>query len=132
MRHPGRRTPLYVVVGRHRGSADGAQSNRKVTVTGLSWLTPLLEAALAFHHAVRGAEDDLDAVIDRLREATVNGDFAYYVPIAAAMGDQPRPDGPTIRWLDDECTVRTPWRALVTARQDRLHGRELASGPSPA
>ncbi|MFD4605688.1 tol-pal system YbgF family protein [Streptomyces sp. NPDC058464] len=92
----------------------------EITVTGLPWLTPLLETALAFHHAVRGADDDLDAVIDRLLEATTSGDFAYYVPIAAAMADRPRPDGPAIHWLEGERTVLARWRALVTARRGRL------------
>ncbi|MGP4091291.1 ATP/GTP-binding protein [Streptomyces sp. KR55] len=96
----------------------------EITVAGLAWLTPLLETALAFHHAVRGAQDDLAATIDRLREETANGDFAYYVPIAAAMGDLPQPTGPAIRWLDDEPTVRARWRALVTARQHRLRGTQ--------
>jgi hypothetical protein len=96
----------------------------EITVAGLAWLTPLLETALAFHHAVRGAQDDLAATIDRLREATANGDFAYYRHIAAAMGDLPQPAGPAIRWLDDEPTVRTRWRDLVTARQHRLHGTQ--------
>ncbi|MGW7261285.1 ATP/GTP-binding protein [Streptomyces sp. NPDC054834] len=96
----------------------------EITVAGLAWLTPLLETALAFHHAVRGAQDDLAATIDRLHEATANGDFAYYRHIAAAMGDLPQPAGPAIRWLDDEPTVRTRWRALVTARQHRLHGTQ--------
>lgn len=56
--------------------------------------------------------------------ATPNGDFAYYRHIAAAMGDLPQPAGPAIRWLDDEPTVRARWRALVTARQHRLHGTQ--------
>ncbi|MFJ6752787.1 hypothetical protein ACIQNI_32085 [Streptomyces sp. NPDC091266] len=46
------------------------------TVAGLPWLTPLIETTVAFHHAVRGAHDDLTATIDRLRQATANGDFA--------------------------------------------------------
>lgn len=78
----------------------------EIAVAGLAWLPPLLEAALAFHHAVRGAQDDLTAAIERLREATASGDFAYYVHIAAAMGDLPLPNGPAIQWLDDEPIVR--------------------------
>ncbi|MFK0114005.1 ATP/GTP-binding protein [Streptomyces sp. NPDC091217] len=92
----------------------------EITVTGLPWLTPLLETALAFHHAVRGDEDDLTAAINRLREATATGDFAYYVTITDAMGDRPHPDAPAIRWLDDEQVVRERWRALVEARRTRL------------
>ncbi|MFG2681279.1 ATP/GTP-binding protein [Streptomyces sp. NPDC048392] len=92
----------------------------EINVAGLAWLTPLLETALAFHHAVRGAQDDLTATIDRLREETANGDFAYYVHITAAMGDLPQPAGPAIRWLDGEQATRERWRALVNARRDRL------------
>ncbi|MFI2764320.1 hypothetical protein ACH5A3_36635 [Streptomyces echinatus] len=92
----------------------------EITVAGLAWLTPLLETALVFHHAVRAAQDDLTAAIDRLHEATANGDFAYYLHIAAAMGDLPQPSGPAIQWLDDEPTVRARWRSLVTARQYHL------------
>jgi tetratricopeptide (TPR) repeat protein len=92
----------------------------EITVAGLSWLTPLLETALVFHHAVRGALDDLTATVDRLHDATANGDFAYYVHIAAAMGDLPQPSGSAVQWLDDETTVRARWRSLVTARQHHL------------
>ncbi|MEY9997515.1 tetratricopeptide (TPR) repeat protein [Streptomyces sp. V4I8] len=92
----------------------------EIAVAGLAWLTPLLEVTLVFHHAVRGAQDDLTATIDRLHEATANGDFAYYVHIAAAMGDLPQPSGSAVQWLDDEPTVRARWRSLVTARQHHL------------
>ncbi|WP_331736656.1 ATP/GTP-binding protein (plasmid) [Streptomyces canus] len=92
----------------------------EIAVAGLASLTPLLEHTLVFHHAVRGAQDDLTATIDRLHEATANGDFAYYVHIAAAMGDLPQPSGSAIQWLDDEPTVRGRWRSLVTARQHHL------------
>ncbi|GAA2522858.1 ATP/GTP-binding protein [Streptomyces longisporus] len=92
----------------------------EITVAGLAWLTPLLETTLVFHQAVRGAQDDLTATIDRLHEATANGDFAYYVHIAAAMGDLPQPSRSAVQWLDDELTVRARWRSLVTARQHHL------------
>ncbi|UQA97128.1 hypothetical protein [Streptomyces halobius] len=55
---------------------------------------------------------------------TASGDFRYYVHIAASMGDRPQPDGPAIRWLDNQHTVRARWRALVTARQDHLRGAQ--------
>ncbi|WP_308124893.1 ATP/GTP-binding protein [Streptomyces sp. NEAU-YJ-81] len=96
----------------------------EIAVSGLAWLTPLLETALAFHHAVRDAPDDLAATLDRLREATANGDFTYYVDIATAMGGLPQPAGSTVLWLDDAHTVRERWRALVTARQDHLRGTQ--------
>ncbi|KOT79202.1 hypothetical protein ADK70_31480 [Streptomyces rimosus subsp. pseudoverticillatus] len=86
----------------------------------VSGLVQLLETALAFHHAVRDAHDDLTATLDGLREATANGDFAYYVNIAAAMDDLSQPTGTAVQWLDSETTVRARWRALVTARQRHL------------
>ncbi|GLW19832.1 hypothetical protein Stsp01_65750 [Streptomyces sp. NBRC 13847] len=76
--------------------------------------------ALAFHHAVRGAQDDLTATLDRLRQETASGDFSYYVDIATAMGNLPQPAGSAVQWLDDAHTVRQRWRGLVTARQDHL------------
>ncbi|WP_307841677.1 ATP/GTP-binding protein [Streptomyces endocoffeicus] len=94
------------------------------TVAGLPWLTPLIYTAVAFHHAVRDAQNDLTTTLDRLREATANGDYAYYVDIATAMGNLPKPAGSTTQWLDDAHTVRERWRALVTAR--RAH---LSTGP---
>ncbi|MEU9117514.1 DUF6000 family protein [Streptomyces sp. NPDC048483] len=102
---------------------QGLRLARDHRLTDLSWLTPLIETAVAFHHAVRGAHDDLTATIDRLRKATANGDFTYYVHIATAMGDLPQPDGPAIRWLDAEHTVRPRWRTLVIARRERLHAQ---------
>ncbi|MGA5565286.1 hypothetical protein ACPCUV_29520 [Streptomyces platensis] len=94
------------------------------TVAGLPWLTPLIETTVAFHHAVRGADDDLTATLDRLREVTADGDFAYYVDIATAMGELPEPAGSDVQWIDDAHTVRQRWRGLVTARQDHLHGTQ--------
>ncbi|GAA3163408.1 ATP/GTP-binding protein [Streptomyces ramulosus] len=92
----------------------------EITVAGLDWMIPLLETALAFHHAVRGAHDDLEATVERLRAATTSGDFAYYVDIACAMGDLTPPADSRVQWLDDAHTVRERWRTLVTARQDHL------------
>ncbi|MGW1364493.1 ATP/GTP-binding protein [Streptomyces chartreusis] len=107
--------------GTDQDVTDRASTLRtEIRTAGLAWLTPLLETALAFHHAVREATDELAATIDRLREATATGDFAYYVTVAAAMGDLPQPTGHAIRWLDDVEIVRARWRALVTARQHRI------------
>ncbi|MGX1854590.1 hypothetical protein [Streptomyces sp. NPDC055299] len=94
----------------------------ETTVAGLPWPTPLIETATAFHHAVRGADDDLAATLDRLRQAIEGGDFAYYVDIATAMGGLPQPAESATWWLEDAHTVRQRWRALVTARQDHLRG----------
>ncbi|MGK5548487.1 ATP/GTP-binding protein, partial [Streptomyces sp. URMC 127] len=105
----------------HNDVTDRATVLRtEIAVSGLAGYGPLLETALAFHHAVRGAHDDLTTAIGRLREATANGDYAYYIHIAAAMGDLPQPASPAIHWLDDAHTVRARWRALVTARQHHL------------
>ncbi|WP_411137981.1 ATP/GTP-binding protein [Streptomyces sp. C10] len=90
------------------------------TGAGLPWLTPLIETTLAFHHAVRGAHDDLTAAIDRLRQETAGGDFAYYVDIATAMGDLPQPTCSAIQWLDDAHTVRQRWHDLVMSRRRYL------------
>lgn len=79
---------------------------------------------MAFHHAVRGAHDDLTATIDRLRQETANGDFAYYVDVATAMGDLAQPAESAVQWLDDAHTVRDRWRALVAARQDHVRGAQ--------
>nr|WP_161558438.1 hypothetical protein [Streptomyces antimycoticus] len=104
------------------------------TVAGLPWLTPLIHTAVAFHHAVRDAPDDLTATIDHLRETTATGDFAYYVGIATAMGGLPQPAGSAIQWLDDTHSPRTlarprhhpprpPARHLSCAK-----GRRIGSG----
>ncbi|MBV6703137.1 hypothetical protein KV557_39620 [Kitasatospora aureofaciens] len=95
----------------------------QIDVAGLPWLIPLLETALVFHHAVRGAEDDLTAAIARLREATAGGDFAYYLDIAHFMAGRPLPAPSTTLWLDDEETVRNRWRALVAVRRNHLDTR---------
>lgn len=104
----------------HDVTGRAAVMRAEIDIAGLTWLIPLLETALAFHHAVRGAQNDLTATIDRLRAATANGDYAYCLHIAAAMGDLPQPTEPAIQWLDDDATVRARWRALVTTRQHHL------------
>ncbi|KWT63811.1 hypothetical protein ADL21_00115 [Streptomyces albus subsp. albus] len=123
-----RATVLYARVaalvrdaGTDRDVTDRATVLRtEATTAGLPWILPLLETALAFHHAVRGAHDDLTATLNRLRASTADGDFAYSVNIAAAMGGMPCPADSAIQWLDSETTVRARWRTLVTARQRHL------------
>jgi hypothetical protein len=102
---------------------EGARTLRaEIHAAGITAARTALDLALAFHHAVLDQQDDLTATIGRLREATANEDFAYYVHIAAAMGDLPQSSSePAIRWLDGESTVRARWRALVTARQHHLN-----------
>ncbi|MFD5735793.1 hypothetical protein ACFWIY_23615 [Streptomyces sioyaensis] len=68
--------------------------------------------------------DDLNATLDRLRQVTANGHFAYYVDIATAIGDLPQPAGSAIQWIVDAHTVRERWHALVTARQTHLRGTQ--------
>ncbi|MGA4953776.1 ATP/GTP-binding protein [Streptomyces lydicamycinicus] len=126
-----RATTFYAAVAalvRDAGTEDvtdrAAVLRAESAVAGLPWIVPLIETATAFHHAVRGADDDLDATMDCLRQETANGDFAYYVDIATAMGDQPQPANSTTQWLDDAHVVRQRWRALVTARQDHLRGAQ--------
>ncbi|MFF4754980.1 hypothetical protein ACWD5R_33195 [Streptomyces sp. NPDC002514] len=92
-----------------------------IDVAGLAWLTPLLETALAFHHAVQAAHDDLTTAIGRLREATSTGDYAYYADIAHFMAARPLPMPSTTTWLDTADAVRNRWHNLVTARQHHLN-----------
>ncbi|MEV6682696.1 ATP/GTP-binding protein [Streptomyces erythrochromogenes] len=99
---------------------DRVQTLRtELTVAGLSWLGPTLDIALAFHHAVLDANQDLAATTDRLRESTTTGSYAYYAHIAAALGNLPQPQ-PPVRWLEDEHTIRERWHTLVTTRQAHL------------
>lgn len=101
---------------------DRAQILRtELTVAGLTWLTPLLETALAFHHAVLDQQHHLTDDITRLSELTRNGDYAYYADIARFMGDLPLPDRSSpVQWLDGQEVTRTRWRALVTRRRSHL------------
>ncbi|MFE9427714.1 ATP/GTP-binding protein [Kitasatospora sp. NPDC006697] len=89
----------------------------RIDVAGLPWLTPLLETALAFHHAIRDEHDAHATALERLTAATAGGDFAYYLDIAHYMAGQPLPHPTSTRWLDTEDTVRARWRATVTGRQ---------------
>ncbi|MFI0915344.1 tetratricopeptide repeat protein [Streptomyces abikoensis] len=91
----------------------------EITVGGLASTQPTLELALAFHHAVRGADDALNATVARLEEITQGGDYAYYTDIVCFMADRPIParPGPPARWLDGEAATRDRWHTLVTARR---------------
>ncbi|WP_441247964.1 hypothetical protein [Kitasatospora sp. McL0602] len=90
----------------------------QIDVAGLPWLTPLRETAVALHHAVCDDQDGLAAALDRLREATANGDFAYYLDVAHYMADLPLPVPSTTHWLGDEAATRSRWRSVVTTRQN--------------
>ncbi|MGW7008156.1 hypothetical protein ACWGCW_36535 [Streptomyces sp. NPDC054933] len=97
---------------------------------GLPFLHRFVELALAFHHAVRGEDQDLTATIGRLRTLTASGDFAYFTDIAHFMGDLPLPTetASTTRWLDGEQATRQRWRALVTVSLLRFDGHHRCGG----
>ncbi|UQA91469.1 YfgM family protein [Streptomyces halobius] len=105
------------------GVTDRAQTLRtELTVAGLTWLNPSLDTALAFHHAVLGADQDLTATIDHLRESTATGGYAHCTDIAHFMADLPLPEpGTHTQWLDSASATRERWRALVTARRAHLN-----------
>ncbi|WP_042422173.1 ATP/GTP-binding protein [Streptacidiphilus anmyonensis] len=107
--------------GTDRGFTDRVTVLRtQIDVAGLPWLIPLLETALAFHHTVRGTQDELTATIARLREVTANGDFAYYVDIACFMAGRPLPAPSTTMWLEPEATVRQRWSTVADRRRTAL------------
>ncbi|MGI5532469.1 ATP/GTP-binding protein [Streptomyces syringium] len=104
------------------GVTDRAQNLRTdIDNAGLPYLIRFLELGLAFHHAVRGAGDDLGATVERLNGLTAGGDFAYFPDIAAAMGGISRPPSPHVRWLTSHGAVQEGWRTLVTARRAHLN-----------
>ncbi|MER6218837.1 hypothetical protein ABT213_33010 [Streptomyces sp. NPDC001674] len=84
---------------------------------GLPFLHRFVELALAFHHAVRGEEQDQAATIGRLHALTTTGDFAYFTDIAHYMAGLPLPETSTTRWTKSEAGVRSAWRR---ARQEHL------------
>ncbi|MFD9795510.1 ATP/GTP-binding protein [Streptomyces sp. NPDC059070] len=104
------------------GVTDRAQSlHSEIDTAGLPYLTRFVELALAFHHAVRGAEEDLDATITRLQELTDAGDYAYFTDLARFMGGLPLPQtAPRVQWLEGEPVTRERWQALVAARRAYL------------
>ncbi|MFE5097025.1 ATP/GTP-binding protein [Streptomyces sp. NPDC056638] len=103
------------------GITDRAQGlHTDIEAAGLPFLHRFVELALAFHHAVRGEDQDMAATISRLRELTAIGDFAYFTDIAHFMAALPLPEPSTTRWTKDEDDVRSAWRGLVQARQEHL------------
>ncbi|MER8073644.1 hypothetical protein ABTZ59_36020 [Streptomyces sp. NPDC094034] len=99
---------------------DRAQNlNTGITGAGLPFLHRFVELAVAFHHAVRGEDQELAATIGRLRELTATGDFAYFAEIAHYMGGLPLPGPTTTQWIDSPDTVRTRWQHLVHTRRTR-------------
>lgn len=102
----------------------GLPRPRRGRVAGLTYIELTLELALAFHHAVRDADDEVAAAIARLRENTRDGDYAYYGDIVHFMTGLPLDTASTARWTDRESVTRQRWHALVTARRNHL-----ADGP---
>ena len=91
----------------------------ELDTAGLTSMTPTLELAAAFHHAVLDNHAALTVTISHLRELTQDGNFAYYADIAHFMGSIPTPAGvasPT-RWIDGEQTTRARWRSLLDSRR---------------
>ncbi|MEV5937104.1 hypothetical protein ACIQCD_31125 [Streptomyces sp. NPDC093250] len=87
---------------------------------GITAAEAVLELTLAFHHAVLDEQDNVRAVIDRLRELARTGDYAYYADIAHYMAGLPLPGQASARWLDGADAVRTRWHNLVETRRARL------------
>ncbi|MFJ4569055.1 ATP/GTP-binding protein [Streptomyces caelestis] len=104
------------------GIDDRAQALRAdIHTAGVTYTELTLELALAFHHAVREAHDEMGAAISRLHAATGGGDYAYYSDIAHFMAGLPLEAASRARWLDGQQPTRQRWRTLVTTRRDHLH-----------
>ncbi|MEU3353061.1 hypothetical protein [Streptomyces sp. NPDC037389] len=107
------------------GVTDRAQHlHADIEATGLPFLHRFVELALAFHHAVRGEDQDLAATIDRLCELTATGDFAYFTDIAHFMAGLPLPSPTATRWIDGPDAVRARWQHLVQDRRTLLGAAE--------
>ncbi|MFJ8747367.1 ATP/GTP-binding protein [Embleya sp. NPDC127516] len=89
----------------------------EIGVAGLVSARATLELAVCFHHAVREDHPAVAASIDRLRDLTRGGDYAYYVDIAHFMAGFPLAAPSPARWLDGDAATRDRWRALVTDRR---------------
>ncbi|MFC8015448.1 hypothetical protein [Streptomyces cinereoruber] len=109
---------------RDAGTLRGLESARalraEIRNAGITAAEAVLELALAFHHAVLGERDKVRAVIDRLRELSRTGDYAYYADIAHYMGGLPLPGPSTAQWLDGADAVRDRWHRLVQTHRARL------------
>ncbi|MFH8738891.1 hypothetical protein [Streptomyces sp. NPDC017964] len=97
---------------------------RQLDVAGLTSTTPTVDVAHVFHQAVLDGRDALAATIERLREQTRGGAYAYYVDIAHFMADlRLSADHTPPRWLDTEQATRSR-RDLVVRRQDLLRAAQ--------
>ncbi|MFI8348042.1 hypothetical protein [Streptomyces sp. NPDC085596] len=61
----------------------------EIRTAGITYAELALDLTLAFHHAIRNDQDQAAATIARLRENTLDGDYAYYSDLAAFMADLP-------------------------------------------
>lgn len=119
-------TLLAQVVALIKDAGTGGVTDRARTLhtdieaAGLPFLHRFVGLALAFHHTVRGEDQNLASTIGRLRQLTATGDFAYFTDIAHFMADLPLPEPSNIRWTKSEDDVRAAWRGLVQARQEHL------------
>ncbi|WP_093872096.1 hypothetical protein [Streptomyces sp. TLI_105] len=111
---------LLLDAGTDRDVLDRAHVLREeIRISGVAIATAILELIVCFHEAVLGDGRGITETIARLRDLTVGGDYAYYTDIAAFMADLPIPPS-SVRWVDDEATVRGRWRHLVLARRSLL------------
>ncbi|MQS17862.1 ATP/GTP-binding protein [Streptomyces kaniharaensis] len=92
----------------------------EVRASGVRAARTTLALAVCFHHAVLNNDDELDTAIHDLDQLTRGRDYAYYTDIAHFMADRPLQHPSPAHWLDGNQAVRDRWRALVTARQNRL------------
>lgn len=108
--------------GRTDANIDGRAEMLRADIrtAGLAYTELALDLALAFHHAVRGAHEEVAAAITRLHAAAGSGDYSYYTDIAAFMADLPLAQRSGARWIDGQAATRERWRTLVTARRDHL------------
>lgn len=109
---------------RTAGRADDAFTARadrlraEIAAGGITAAALLLDLAVVFHHAAResGAGAEVREALDRLAELAAGGDHVYYTDIAHHMtGTQPSSPS-TVRWNDNDTTVRARWQQLVAAR----------------
>jgi hypothetical protein len=92
----------------------------EISIAGLASVETTLDLSVCFHHAVRGARDELAAGIARLRRLTQSGNYAYYVDIAHFMGGLTLDAPSRALWLDGEQQTRQRWQELVTGRREYL------------
>ncbi|WP_399931872.1 hypothetical protein [Streptomyces kanamyceticus] len=122
-----RAATLYVRIAallRDAGTDTGVEDRAQVlaaeiSTSGLLFVQAKLELACTFHHAICNDQAGIASSINRLRELTREGYYAYYVAIAHFMADLPLDTPSHAQWLDEQQTVRQQWRSMVIDR--RVH-----------